>query len=186
MKKGFCAAVLAAFLLTGCGRTDQHLPDTPANPAEFVGIEEIADTENGWIMVPSGFVCFRENDAGLSGLTQCADPTGVNVITLEYYRGYDFTEVYDQLRREIAGTVSNVQFSDEQHPVQLGSCRAHQILCRSEKNGRTLDMGIWIAEDAGASEPSCYYLAIETDEDHLGWLDLAQTFRTRREYLSAQ
>lgn len=183
LKKAIRIAVLTAFLLAGCGRP--AVPEPVQETGEFVGIEEIADTENGRIMVPSTFVRFRESDAGITGLTQCADPGGENIITLEYYRGYAYTEVYSRLRRELAGSVSTIQFSDEDAPVLLGSYHAHQILCRYEKNGRELDMGIWIIEDPDAAEPSCYYLAIEVTQTHLDWLDLAQTFQTRRDFLTA-
>lgn len=192
MKFANTAALLAVcglLSLTGCGQAEESASIAETQPAtkpfvpegaiaddsgEFVytgQLKEVGDAENGYIKVPVTFVQFQEE--GVSGLTQYSDPTGSNVITLDFYEGIPYEDAANSIVYYMAED-ENVEGLTGAS-VTVAGYNAKQIYCHYTDDDKFVV--IWLIEDP--SNPSdSYYLAIEFFNESADIMACSSTFRT--------
>ncbi len=189
--KNFAAVTAAVCLLslTGCGQesstdsgaqgqiaTKPHVPEGAIvdESGDFVytgQLKEVGDAENGYIKVPVTYVMFQEE--GVEGLTQFSDPTGSNVITLDFYEGIPYGDAANSLVYYMSEDENVEGLTGAE--VQVAGYPAKQIYCHYKDDDKFVV--IWLIEDS--SNPSdSYYLAIEFYQEASDIMACSSTFQT--------
>ncbi len=195
----FLLCLGAVLCMTGCGGNTESVPDStaetevPTKPevpegaivdesGDFVYtglLKQGGDAENGYIMVPATYVNFQEE--GIEGLTQYSDPTGTNVITLDFYEGINYSDaannmVYYMSEEENVEGLSGAE-------VLINGYNAKQIYCHYTDDDKFVV--IWLIEDP-SNTANCYYLAIEFINEDSDIMACSSTFQTVADFAAAQ
>lgn len=180
MKRRMKAVLLclaAAVCMTGCDGntiTDES--------GEFVYKGELkqgGSKEDGYIKIPASYVNFQEEE--VEGLTQYCDPTGTNIITLDFYEGINYEDaannmVYYMQEDENVEGLSGAT-------VMINGYNAKQIYCHYIDDDKFLV--IWMIEDP-SNTANCYYLAIEFANELSDVMACSSTFQTVADYTPEQ
>lgn len=137
-------------------------------------LQQIGDDENGYIQVPLGYVQFQDVD--VQGLTQYSDVTGKNIITLEFYEGYNYQTVADNVLSFFQQDENVMDLNGA--TVTVAGYNALQLY--GYYNDGYLIV-IWFIEDP-ADSSNTYYLAMEFDSDHDYLVACSSTFQTVEDY----
>ncbi len=142
-------------------------------------LQQVGDDENGYIMVPLGFIPFQED--GVEGLTQYSSTTGSTIITLERYADVDYETAANSIRyymaenEEIDGLTGAT--------VTVNGYNALQLYCVYPADG--VYQVVWLIEDPENPAVSSYYLAMEFTNDNRDIIACSSTFQTPADYAAS-
>ena len=180
MKRLLCTAS-AALLLTGCAAA---APETDAlTPVQIVPGAATALSEADGFVYPEDAAAYTLNCRMLmpkavgwyqtaDGVMRFCDPSGSNLITMEYRSGDDFARCYASYLHEIGTELpENRICTYDLQTVGVGAYTAYRIDAReTEENQPERLMTYWFIDKPRASEnrrSGCYIVTFDTTAENL-------------------
>ncbi len=193
-RKTVLILLLAGMLcLTGCNQKNTESGDAAVTSTgskeipegaiadesgDFVYTGELkqgGDDENGYIKIPATYVSFQEVD--VEGLTQYSDPTGTNIVTLDFYEGIDYETASENLYSYMLEDTTMEGLTGA--IVTINGYKARQLYCYYPDDGKFLVT--WLIQEP-TNTANTYYLAIEFTNEGSEVMACSSTFQTPKDY----